>query len=723
MIVMLAFGFKANAQCPTPTGLTATWSTPSTNVVVSWTENGSATLWQVEYKILGASQGNYVSATSNPITIYNLDSTSNYQFRVRAICSGSEQSSWSSKVSLCPTSTYINYSNLASPYCWCYYGTFSNPYEINYIINYGPNGPNSNQSRHTVHFSPTETDPRTNNQLHTVYPGACNSVRLGNWSTGSEAEAIKYRLIVDTTKFGILLLNYAAVMQDPSHSSTQQPRFKIEILNAQNQPLDDCGQRDFIANSSLGWNTVGSGSSSVLWKDWTTVGLDISQYHGQSIFIRLTTYDCSLGAHYGYAYFTLACVKKTIQIAGCGTGTKTMTAPNGFNYEWYSTSAPGTILSTNQSYTVITDGSSYICKCTSTEYENCYFNLEATAEPRYPKSDFNYTYTISDGCNYNVNFENTSYVSSSLTDSIPTGDLNDSYEWTFSHYGMPDTVSMDINPTIVMKPGLNTIKLKSTLAECVDSIERTIILPMLYADTSFIYDSICQGFEYDKYGFTLDSTQTVGGIVLDTIHMISAHGCDSTSILNLTIRHAPAPQHLYGEVTMTVAEDLISGQYVFSIDPVPGVNLVSGPEGYEWVLHNATWYMYPNPILSCTILANSVNKNAQLEIIAHSECGAASLIRNVTASPYGVEETLSSSLTLQPNPTTGNLNIHSSEISGKIKITVYNSSFIKIDEVETYIDSNSNMTYSFNSDRPNGIYFFCIEDDSNRVFKKIVLLR
>ena len=524
--------------------------------------------------------------------------------------------------------------------------------------------------------------------------------------------------MVDTTQFGILLLNYAAVMEDPSHTPAAQPRFKIEILNVQDQPLDACGQRDFIANSNLGWNTYGS----VLWKDWTTVGLDISQYHGQSIFVRLTTYDCDYGAHYGYAYFTLGCAQKTIKIAGCGTGTKTMTAPNGFNYQWYSTAAPNIILSTSQSYTVVTDGSSYTCKCISTENANCYFTLEAVAEPRYPKSAFDYTYQLNSSCSYEVTFNNTSYVSSSITDSIPTNDLNDSYKWTFSHYGTPDTSTVENSPTMTLAPGMHTIKLVSTLAECSDSITRTIILPMLYADTSYIYDSICKGHIYSQYGFELDSTQTIGGFVYDTIHSLSEGGCDSTSILRLRILEAPAPQHLYGEVTMTLADDTHNGLYIFEIDPVEGVSLESGPNGYEWILHNATWYMYPNPILRCSLIVSVPNQDAYLEVIAHSQCGAGSLMTRVTASEYGIDEIVNNSITVKPNPTTDNITIHSSMEIGNAKVTVFNSSFNAIDSFETFVSSDSDINYSFGN-KSDGVYFICIENEQSRIFKKVVLMR
>jgi hypothetical protein len=36
-------------------------------------------------------------------------------------------------------------------------------------------------------------------------------------------------------------------------------------------------------------------NSTIIWKDWTTVGVDIAPYHGEDIKIRLTTYDCKDG--------------------------------------------------------------------------------------------------------------------------------------------------------------------------------------------------------------------------------------------------------------------------------------------------------------------------------------------------------------------------------------------------------------------------------------------
>ena len=178
----------------------------------------------------------------------------------------------------------IDFTNLRSETVKCTFGSFNNPYQY---IGIRDDGPDKASSRHTIHQNTNETDPRTGNQLHTVPPGEIASVRLGNWNTGAEAESITYEYFVDAEENPILVFKYAAVMQDPDHTPAQQPHLKLEILDEANNLVDSyCGAFDFIANDSLGWNKSDDG---VLWKDWTAVGLDLSDYKGQTVRIRLQT--------------------------------------------------------------------------------------------------------------------------------------------------------------------------------------------------------------------------------------------------------------------------------------------------------------------------------------------------------------------------------------------------------------------------------------------------
>ncbi len=95
-----------------PTALTA--GTPGTNEVqLSWTENGTATTWQI---CINDDENNLVVANSNPFTLTGLDAVTPYTVKVRST-DGTSVSCWSNAVSFttdsqCPTPNGLNVTNL-----------------------------------------------------------------------------------------------------------------------------------------------------------------------------------------------------------------------------------------------------------------------------------------------------------------------------------------------------------------------------------------------------------------------------------------------------------------------------------------------------------------------------------------------------------------------------------------------------------------------------------
>jgi len=321
----------------------------------------------------------------------------------------------------------IDPTDLTSSYVTGYYGSFDNPYQFTGIVNYGSS---SRNSRHTVHTSTTQTDPRTGNNLHTVPTGASASVRLGNWNTGADAEALLYMLVVDTLQYDLLILKYAAVLENPGHMPSRQPRFRLEILNSNMQVIDPtCGLADFIASSDLGWNSY----QGALWKDWTNVGVDLSPYAGQTIYVRLTTYDCSEGGHFGYAYFTLECSRKSIQSMSCGeVGPNSFTAPMGFNYEWYTDSVTQSVISTSRTlYTTGNEDAQYFyCRISFVDQATCNFTMNAYAGSRYPLADID-TIITPQPCGYEVSFINRSLLSADGVTPLGNGEGCETAFWDF----------------------------------------------------------------------------------------------------------------------------------------------------------------------------------------------------------------------------------------------------------------------------------------------------
>ena len=485
----------------------------------------------------------------------------------------------------------IDFTKLRSDNVTCTYGSFSNPYQN---IGIKDDGPGKKSSRHTIHQDANETDPRTGNQLHTVPPGELASVRLGNWNTGAEAESITYEYFVDPDETPILVFKYAAVMQDPNHTPQEQPHLKLEILDESNNLVDSyCGAFDFIASSSLGWNQSNDG---VLWKDWTAVGLDLSDYKGQTVRIRFTNYDCERRGHYGYAYINISCQKKKIQSLTCGLNNMTtFSGPDGFDYMWYKMEGANKVyISTNQEITVPTDETTYYCEVSQTGKPTCSFTLDVKANPRLPLANFSYTRRGT--CVDTLYFTNLSSVSKDgQTPNNPIEDC-DEYIWDLGD-GRDVIHTKDITtPIIYRKTGTYTVRLMARLTNgnCEDICEKKIHVHG-YDDnhTSEIYDTICDNqyllFGSDKLTKAGKYTRIVG----------TSYGCDSTIILYLHVN----PTYFY-EDTVTICENSVyyfhgkqlkkPGVYYDSLIAKTGCDSI-----YKLVLKTNPTYFFEKTVTTC----------------------------------------------------------------------------------------------------------------------------
>lgn len=388
------------------------------SATITW--NGNAT----EYEVMSASISdphNYdnvrhtaVATNSDTFQYSELDD-GHYVFYVRAIC-GSDTSIYgvSSDILIYDASARcIDFTNFNAPGTKCTIGSCSNPYQT---ISCVDNGPSQMSSRHTVHNDISETDPRTNGGLRAVPIGEAMSVRLGNWINGAEAESVTYTYTVPTGSNLILIMKYAVVFEDPGVFDS--PEFKLEIMDANNQPFDSvCVMVNHVNYGTLtnGWHyclsPYSTTLSAIVWyKDWTTIGMNLSAYAGQTIKIRLTTYDGNSSYHFGYAYYTLDCLQAEMTgIMSCTDNSTQITAPDGFNYQWVNNST-GQNVSTAQTLPIQEeDTCSYTCICSFKECPTCSFSLTAHAIKRLPESSFTYDMSYSD-CQTHITFTNNSQV-------------------------------------------------------------------------------------------------------------------------------------------------------------------------------------------------------------------------------------------------------------------------------------------------------------------------
>ena len=536
-------------------------------VIVCW--SGNAT----EYEVVAASASDpddYSYAVHDGITTtcdtfqYSELGEGQFFFYVRPIC-GNDTGLYgeiSGQLIYDVSAHCIDFVTFNAPGTTCTYGSYSNPYGTNGYID---KGPSQMSSRHTIHTDLNETDPRTNGALHTVPMGEIMSVRLGNWNNGSEAESVTYTYNVPAGSNLILMMKYAVVFEEPGHS--EPPEFKLEIMNANNQLLDPvCTKANFLCDGTLsqGWHSCqapGSyGSLSTIWyKDWTTIGVNLTNYAGQTVKIRLTTYDCNASGHFGYAYYTLDCSQAEFTGMSCGSGEATeIKAPDGFNYQW-TNNCTHQVVSTSQSLPIAgTDTCSYTCRCSYKEQPSCYFELTAYTLPRLPEAVFSYDFTYSD-CQTHISFTNNSFIyliQNGQKTVLPSEHLT-SQTWTVKsrHSNRPyhnrTSMSKNLSTIDVPKEGDTlTITLTGFANGCDDDTVVVIPVPALEESRGVTNRYVCTGqpvtFNSEQYTFiSSDSIEIVAADgakryitgqtsvqVIDTLK--SWCGCDSILELNLS---------------------------------------------------------------------------------------------------------------------------------------------------------------------------------------------
>ena len=481
------------SSCWHPTEFTLSQVTDSA-ATVSWRSVQGAVRYEVKYSRQGGDTVPTTSTTQSNLRLTELLPGTIYQVWVRSECANGDYSDWTDPVRLYTAcgneeENPFRYWDLYDTAVSCRIGRTSVPSVRELVVDYGSD---SMLSRHTVHSDPTEYDPRTGNLLRTVPEGYCYSVRLGNWNTGNEQEEIVYRILVDTGKSDLLILRYALVEENPQHPAEIQPHFIFSICDRQGHLLDSCLYANFVAGDLSRWNMSSAGGASVvLWHDWMSVGVDLSPYHGQEIYVHLDNADCAQGGHYGYAYFVMETGTTRLTSTSCGeTVENTFSAPPGFAYRWYNADNPSAILSMTRQLHVTTAGI-YCCwvKYLHTT-ANCGFTLTARAGPRYPVASF--TMMPENSCGSEVYFVNQSRVAADSARQNITNEPCESYLWQFDD----GTTSTLPNPTHTFSgDGLHTVTLTAMLANgtCADS----------YADTfrvtysrDTVYDTVCPGMPY-----------------------------------------------------------------------------------------------------------------------------------------------------------------------------------------------------------------------------------
>ena len=472
---------------------------------------------------------------------------------------------YDSLYSTCP-SVY----DLGNDRVFCGYGTWRS-YDSTELSGLMP-------TRHTLITTPGY-DISTGNMLSTIPPGENASIRLGNSLSGSQFESITFLYKVDTLLSSLLILRYAAVLENPSHNPVEQPKFIFRILDSSGVDLDPlCYSAEFVANTNLGWQMASGG---ILWKDWTTVGVDLRPIHGQTISVRLSTHDCRQGAHFGYAYFTLGCASSEIVSDFCDHN-YSFTAPDGFNYSWYRSVSPDTILAHSRDFSTTVPGR-YTCRMDfigAPTGSNCDNTIDIQTFDQRPVAAFSIDTVDTVGCSLRLRLINHSQVVTQYSpDSIA---ITPCTRHQFIVDTLPPVAGTD-TLVITLPPGHHSLQLIANTSNgtCSDTLSRDLVV-----------DHICLAFDTlsicpSLFPVTIEDSIIYGDTTLAFDHgdtllfrtVVLSQQFDTT--IHDTIVENQLPWHIFG---LTVSDTT-------GIDTLLVINGV--PPDCDTLLHYSL-YVYPN---------------------------------------------------------------------------------------------------------------------------------
>ena len=327
--------------------------------------------------------------------------------------------------------------------------------------------------RQVIMTDTTAYDANTGGLLRKIPKGYRYSARLGDEIISSDGkprgweQSLQYKLSVDSTN-SLLIMKFACVLQYASdHTALQEPRFKLILYDKSGNTINTCSNYDVYSSSGnvSGFQTyTPSGSSTpVKWRNWTTVGADLSAYKGQNITIEFMSADCSGQYHYGYAYFVAETHPMYITSKYCsGDSVATLIAPEGFvSYAW--NDSKGVSVGTSQilKLTKPIEGATYSCNMVSAT--GCQVALTTIIARYDPNAEFNFT-TID--CN---KLTNTVQFTNPYTPTHGTF----TYKWNFGD----GTISTEKNPLHVYKSsGVHTTSLvvSNPPSLCTDSVSKIV---------------------------------------------------------------------------------------------------------------------------------------------------------------------------------------------------------------------------------------------------------
>ena len=190
-------------------------------------------------------------------------------------------------------------------------------------------------------------DPKVNT-LKKIPTGYTRSTQINcDPATGypdGNANMMSYDLDVNDQNC-LLTFNFAILLDDPGHSGFANPFFKIDVMEL-DQTSQEIGLIDPCATfyalgatpTPAGFTTLPSSAGTGIWQDWKQVSMNLTNYLGTKVRIKVVLSSCKYTVHWAYGYFVGRVSPSVLNVNACGNegNAAVIEAPPGFqSYEWY----------------------------------------------------------------------------------------------------------------------------------------------------------------------------------------------------------------------------------------------------------------------------------------------------------------------------------------------------------------------------------------------------
>lgn len=271
-------------------------------------------------------------------------------------------------------------------------------------------------------------DPFSMGSVPISHPGSLYSSRLGNATGFAESERLIFTFNPAEDSL-LLIIRFAAVLENALHPPPKQPRFGYEITSTGSLAGTCTSEQITAGDTSYNFNTIGS----IEFLNWQTRVIDLTGHLGETITITFETGDCEPGGHFGYAYVDCDLVKKEIQISKCQTdGSVVLSSTLNLDHTWFNGSTSDSVVienpHENQNYTYTIVAGPY-----------CEIEIPVTIPHAIPEANF----SITSDCGNEIQFMDGSTCTSGANYLWDFGDgsssINKNPIHTFLTYGTYST--------------------------------------------------------------------------------------------------------------------------------------------------------------------------------------------------------------------------------------------------------------------------------------------